>query len=69
MLRHSERGGKLSRPKSEQNSMRPRQLEFRSMPSAKEQAAVLEAKRRTLEKELALTVQGLERLKSNSAAE
>ena len=42
--------------------MRPRQLEFRSMPSAKEQVAALEARRNKLERELALAKEEMERL-------
>ena len=48
--------------------MRPRQLEFRSMPPPKEQAAVLEARQRTLEKELTLVKDEIERMKSKSEA-
>lgn len=39
--------------------MRPRQLEFRGMPSKKEQIAALEERRRTLERQIALVDQDL----------
>ena len=46
--------------------MRPRQLQFKSMPPAKEQAVALETKQRTLEKELAVIKEELGRVKSST---
>lgn len=42
--------------------MRPRQLEFRSMPPVKEQVSVLEARQKTLQKELARVQEEIERV-------
>ena len=47
--------------------MRPRQLEFRGMPSVKEQIATWEARRGKLERELALVKEEMERSSAEDA--
>lgn len=54
-------------PEIREEFMRPRQLIFRSMPSEKEQAAMLEDRKKALQKELALIDGEMERLHGSGA--
>lgn len=54
-------------PEIREEFMRPRQLIFRSMPSEKEQAAILEDRKKALQKELALIDGEMERLQGSGA--
>lgn len=55
-------------PEIRDEFMRPRQLDFRSMPQKKEQVAMLEERKKALQKELALVDSEMERLQGSIQA-
>lgn len=59
---------KIVTPEIREEFMRPRQLIFRSMPPEKEQLAMLEERKKALQKELALVDGDMERLQSSGQA-